>query len=94
MSYKVVKDFTDLKDNRRVYRAGDPYPHESAPKPSNGRVEDLSTDKNKRKEVLVKDEENLDDLTVKKIKKQLDEQGIAYDTKAKKDDLIKLLANE
>lgn len=94
MTYKVVKDFTDLKDGRRVYRLGDDYPHEDASKPSKARVEALSTDKNKRKEALIKETENLDDLTVKELKKQLDEQDIDYDSKAKKDELIELLANE
>ena len=26
MTYKVIKDFTDLEDNRKLYRVGDTYP--------------------------------------------------------------------
>jgi hypothetical protein len=91
---KVIKDFTDLKDNRRIYRVGDDYPHKDAPKPTKARKKQLSTDKNKRNEPLIKDEENLDDLTVKQLKEQLDEQNIEYNSKTKKDELIELLTNE
>jgi len=94
MTYKVVKDFTDLKDGRRVYRLGDDYPHEDAPKPSKARVKTLSTDKNKRKEPLIKKEDDLNDLTVKELKKELDKQGIEYDSKDNKPELIDLLTDE
>lgn len=36
-------------------------------------------------------ESNVNELTVKQIKTILDEKGIKYDAKAKKDELIKLL---
>lgn len=94
MDYKVIKDFADLKDGRRVYRSGDDYPHKDAPKPSKARVKALSTDKNKRKELLIKKEDDLNDLTVKQLKEELDKQGIEYDSKDNKPELIDLLANE
>lgn len=53
MSYVVVKDFTDLKDNNHVYRENDPYPRKG--KATKARIEELSTTKNKRKEVLIKE---------------------------------------
>lgn len=53
MSYKVVKDFTDLKDDNHVYRKGDKYPRKG--KGTKARIEELSTKKNKRKEVLIKE---------------------------------------
>lgn len=54
MSYKVVKDFTDLKDDNHVYRKGDKYPRNKG-KGTKARIEELSTKKNKRKEVLIKE---------------------------------------
>lgn len=51
--YEVVKDFTDLQDNNHIYRAGDKFPHKG--KATKKRLEELSTKKNKRKEVLIKE---------------------------------------
>lgn len=39
----------------------------------------------------VVDEEDLEDLTVKELKELLDEQGIDYDSKMKKNELLALL---
>jgi len=47
MSYTVIVEFTDLKDNNRKYRVGDIFPREGL-KVSKERLESLSTDKNKR----------------------------------------------
>lgn len=49
--YVVIKDFTDFQDDNHVYRTGDKYPRKG--KATKKRVEELTTDKNKRKEVLI-----------------------------------------
>lgn len=50
--YIVVKDFRDIKDDNHIYREHDPYPREG--KATQSRIEELSTKRNKRKEVLIK----------------------------------------
>ena len=52
--YKVIKAFTDLQDNRYPYNAGDEFPREGV-EVSEGRLEELATDKNRRKEPLIKE---------------------------------------
>lgn len=51
--YKVIKMFTDLQDNGYRYEVGDTFP-----RPDHGvtvnRLEELSTDKNRRKTPLIK----------------------------------------
>ncbi len=49
--YVVVKDFKDLQDENHIYREGDPFPRKG--KVTKKRIEELSTTKNKRKEVLI-----------------------------------------
>lgn len=46
------------------------------------------------KKVDAETEETFDDLTVADLKAKLDEQGVEYDPKAKKDELIALLEEE
>ena len=43
-------------------------------------------------EEVVEEEENLDELTVAELKARLDEMGVTYPTKAKKQDLIDILS--
>ncbi|MCJ0600294.1 HeH/LEM domain-containing protein [Enterococcus cecorum] len=43
-------------------------------------------------EEVVDEDENLDELTVPKLKARLDEMGVTYPTKAKKQDLIDILS--
>lgn len=57
--YVVIKDFTDLKDGKHVYREGDPYPRKG--KGTKKRVEELSSTKNKRKEAVIKEVEENDE---------------------------------
>lgn len=52
MTYKVVKDFKDLKDNGHVYRAGDSFPRFGV-KVGEDRIAELSTKNNMRKTVLI-----------------------------------------
>lgn len=56
--YEVVKDFTDLQDDNHVYHKGDKYPRKGKAKKE--RIEELSTDKNERGEVLIKEVEEGD----------------------------------
>lgn len=62
MVYEVLKDFTDLKDGGRVYRAGmDTYPRDGHT-PAAERVAALCSENNVRKEQLIKpQEENTQD---------------------------------
>lgn len=50
--YKVIKDFTDLEDNRHVYRTGDTFPRDGA-EVSEERVNALASAKNVRGERLI-----------------------------------------
>ena len=50
--YKVIKAFTDLQDNNYPYNAGDKFPRKGV-RISEGRLEELATDKNRRKEPLI-----------------------------------------
>lgn len=45
--YKALSHFTDLQDNGYTYHAGDKYPRKGY-EPSKARIEELSTDKNRR----------------------------------------------
>jgi len=51
--YVVIKDFRDLQDDNHLYRAGDKFPRKGRVKKE--RIEELSTTKNKRGEVLIKE---------------------------------------
>ena len=45
--YRVIKHFTDLQDNNYAYYEADIFPHKGL-KVSNERLEELSSNKNKR----------------------------------------------
>lgn len=51
MKFEVIEDFTDLKDENHVYRAGDHYPRKGRAKKE--RVEELSTAQNARGVALI-----------------------------------------
>lgn len=51
--YKTIKYFQDLKDNNHPYNAGDVYPREGL-EVSEERLAELASDKNLRKEPLIK----------------------------------------
>ncbi len=51
--YKVIKSFIDLKDERYLYKEGDMYPRKGY-EPSEERIEELSSDKNKQGVELIK----------------------------------------
>lgn len=50
--YTVIKPFTDLQDNRHVYRAGDKYPRPGF-SVSMERINALASSNNKRHEALI-----------------------------------------
>ena len=52
MAYIVVKHFTDLQDHGYKYAEGDTYPREGY-KPSDERIEMLSTANNRQRTVLI-----------------------------------------
>lgn len=51
--YEVVHRFKDLEDNDYIYKIGDIYPREGL-EPTKKRIKELSTEKNKIGEVLIK----------------------------------------
>lgn len=57
--YKVIKAFTDLNDENHVYHAGDEFPRKG--RVAKKRVEELSSDENKRGEPLIEVIEDVED---------------------------------
>lgn len=53
MRYIVVKDFSDIQDDRHVYHAGDIFPRMGF-EVSEDRVAELASKDNKRGEILIK----------------------------------------
>lgn len=51
--FRVIKYFTDLQDNGHAYHEGDIFPREGL-EVSDERIEELSTDANRRKQPLIK----------------------------------------
>lgn len=52
MTYKVITNFTDLQDDNHKYIAGDTFPRYGY-KVSPERLEELSTDKNRRRKPMI-----------------------------------------
>lgn len=52
MAYKVIVSFTDLQDDNYRYRAGDTFPRAGVTV-SQERLEELSTDKNRRHKPMI-----------------------------------------
>lgn len=50
--YRVIKDFTDLRDERHVYRVGDEYPR-SGTKADADRIAELEGDENAHGEPVI-----------------------------------------
>lgn len=50
--FKVLSDFADLQDNNHIYRVGDVYPR-AGYTPSENRLEELSTNKNRVHKPLI-----------------------------------------
>lgn len=51
-AWKVLRDFIDLEDTQREYRAGDDYPRPGY-KPSAQRLDALSTDRNRQHQPVI-----------------------------------------
>ncbi|MCM3241324.1 hypothetical protein M3598_01080 [Cytobacillus oceanisediminis] len=51
--YEVVRNFTDLQDDRHIYRVGDKYPRSGRGKKE--RIEELSGTENALKQPLIKE---------------------------------------
>lgn len=61
MRYRVIKDFSDLNDDRHVYRVGDAYPRKG--RAAKKRVEELSGVDNRHGTPLIEPvEEGEDDV--------------------------------
>lgn len=73
MKYRVIKDFTDLKDDNHVYLVGDSFPRKGT-KVGNARILELSTEANKRGEALI---EAVEVPQEAEIQPQKDEKGKA-----------------
>ena len=52
ITYEVIKKFTDSQDGNHVYNVGDTYPREGYT-PSEERITELATDKNRQKTPLI-----------------------------------------
>lgn len=52
--YVVLHDFTDLQDKNKIYRKGDTFPKPANKKVTKKRIEELSSNKNKRNIPLIK----------------------------------------
>lgn len=50
--YKVIVQFTDLKDGNHLYKVGDTFPREGA-KANQARLDELASNKNKRGMALI-----------------------------------------
>lgn len=55
--YMVIEDFKDLRDKGYIYIKGDLYPREGNKDVTKERIEELSTNKNKRGKPLIKEQE-------------------------------------
>ena len=55
--YKVIKHFTDMKDNNHRYNVGDVYPREGL-KVLASRYKELASDKNRQGTPLIKEIED------------------------------------
>ena len=55
MGYVVIKEFTD-KEDKQKYKVGDRYPHRGFAKKD--RLDELSSKKNQRREILIKFKES------------------------------------
>lgn len=62
--YEVINNFKDLEDNNHLYLKGDIYPREGL-EPSNKRIKELSTEKNKIGKKLIQKVEDTEETEVK-----------------------------
>lgn len=55
--YIVIHDFKDLKDNEKIYIAGDVFPKTGSKKPSAARIKELSSKSNNIGKQLIKEQD-------------------------------------
>ena len=67
---KVLKSFYDLQDNCYKYKKGDAYPRKGY-KPTDARIEELASDKNKIGVVLIEFEQPKEEIKPKKQTKKV-----------------------
>lgn len=53
--YEVIRDFTDLEDKDKVYKAGDTYPNPVNKKIKKERIEELLSSDNKQGQPVIKE---------------------------------------
>ncbi len=61
--YVVINNFKDLEDNNHLYLKGDIYPREGL-EPTNKRIKELSTEKNKTGKKLIQKVEDTEETEV------------------------------
>lgn len=98
VKYEVLKDFTDLTDNFLVYRKGKPYP-QVGKVVSEGRIKELSTNKNKQGIPLIKKVEvdtviPLKNRTVQQLKEIAEEMKLEDYSQLKKSELVELIKSQ
>lgn len=101
MSWKVINDFVHDRDNNRLYKANDGFPHENSEvEPTKEEIEMLSTNKNSSNTVFIVDgsvkepdeDKPVEKYTKDELKVHLNKKGVPYEDDAKKEDLLALAA--
>ena len=64
--YIVVKDFSDIQDDRHVYHAGDTFPRMGL-EVSEERVAELASKDNKRGEILIAEQEGSQEPEIRSV---------------------------
>ena len=82
--YKVIREFHDKYDLKIVYKIGDEF---SSNEPD--RIKDLID-----RGLIEGEKPSFNSMTRKEIIKELEEKGIEYNAKAKKEELAKLLGGD
>lgn len=80
--YKVIKYFNDLQDDNHPYNVGDDYPREGL-EVTKERIEELSSDRNRRKVPLIEIATSQKAEEPKKEEKKDDGSGSAGTAKSK-----------
>lgn len=82
--YKVIREFHDKYNLKIVYKVGDEF---SSNEPD--RIKDLID-----RGLIEGEKPSFNSMTKKEIIKELEEKGIEYNAKAKKEELVKLLGGD
>lgn len=82
--YKIIREFHDKYDLKIVYKVGDEF---SSNEPD--RIKDLID-----RGLIEGEKPSFNSMTKKEIIKELEEKGIEYNAKAKKEELVELLGGD